>query len=350
MPGLFKGLKGSFKHHFVRPSQAQAYPQSLQFNPIVTHTESNGGTEVIGESGFIRLATNPWTASTDKNEMTFSFWMYPEKLSGETSGNHQVWWVYDPSNNSGGIGSLQIESSGLDFNLGSALYTQQGVGSINYNQWNHVLFSAKISTTMVTSGYTGGTEWDSNTNRQYSPRTEPDSRIHLVINGNTLHRYMQANTSASQQDGFFQNDFATGSGDTNLSQSVFNNQRQWGNIRIPTGTTEFNGGVPTNTDMWTSNSSEDCYFGVKPSGQNGYYGEDAYKGSIFQFWAKNQYYDLTNSSNIALFYNSGASVSSLPSNPIIYFNGGSRISSGTYNPGSSGVYQNRITSSSQTNP
>jgi len=344
------GLGGSFKHHFIRPSQgAQAYPESLQFNPIVTHTESNGGTEAIGESSFIRLATNPWTTNTNRNEITISFWMYPQQLSGETSGNHQVWWVYNPSNNSGSYGNLRIESSGIDF-LTPSVRTQQGVGSITYNQWNHILFSCKVSTTKVTSGYTGGTEWDSNTNRQYSPRTEPDSRIHLVINGTTLHRYVQANTSSSQQDGFFQNDFATGSGDTNLSQSVFNNQRQWGNIWIPTGTTNYNGGVPLTTDIWTGNSSEDCYFGVKPTGQNGYYGQHAFQGSIYQFWAKNQYYDLTSSSNIALFYNSGASVSSLPSGPIIYFSGGSRISSGTYNPGSSGVYQNRITSSSQTNP
>jgi len=333
------GLRGSFRHHYIRPSQGQAYPESLQFDPIVTHTESNGGTEVIGESAFIRLETNPWTANTNKNEITFSFWMYPEQLSGETSGNHQVWWVYNPSNNTGEWGNLRIESSGIDFYLNS-ITTQQGVGSITYNQWNHILFSAKLSTSTVTSGYTGGTEWDGNTNRQYSPRTEPDNRIHLVINGTPYHRYVQPNTSAQQQDGFFQNDFATGSTDTNLSQSVFNNQRQWGNIFVETG----------QTDIWTGNSSEDCYFGVKPTGQNGYYGQYAFKGSIYQFWAKNQYYDLTDSNNIALFYNSGSSVSVLPSSPIIYFSGGNRISSGTYNPGSSGVYQNRISSSSQTNP
>lgn len=349
MPGLFKGLKGSFKHHFVRPSNAQAYTSSFLFSPDVTHTESSAGSQPLTDSAYIQLKTNPWAANTNKNEMTFSFWMYPQKLSGETSGDHQVWWVYLPSNNSGGYGNLRIESSGIDFLLNS-VRTQQGVGSINYNQWNHILFSGKISTTMVTSGYTGGTGWDSSTNRQYSPRTEPDSRIHLVINGNTLHRYMQANTSSSQQDGFFQNDFATGSGDSNGSQSVFTNNRQWGNIWIPTGTTDYNGGVPTSTDIWTSNSSEDCYFGVKPTGSNAGNGEDAFKGSIFQFWAKNQYYDLTDANNIALFYNSGSSVSSLPSNPIIFFNGGARISSGTYSVGSSEVYLNRVTASTLTTP
>jgi hypothetical protein len=322
------GLGGSFKHHFIRPSQgAQAYPESLQFNPTATYPESAASNTNIGKFAYIRLDNNPFTTNINRNEITVSFWMYPEKLVNETSlgsENHQIYWVYDPTNNSGNFGRMALHSSGIDWKHRSISVADSG--SFNFNQWNHVLMSMKRDDTTVTSGHGGGS-LNTTTNRDTFNRTTPDDRIHLVINGVAQHRYVQPNT-AGQTDGFFQNDFRTGTAGDALT---------FGNVTINTATTE----------LFTGNSSEDCYFGTQ---YNNGYGHDAYKGSIYQFWAKNQYYDLTSSSNIALFYNSGASVSSLPSNPIIYFSGGSRISSGTYNPGSSGVYQNRITASSQTNP
>jgi hypothetical protein len=322
------GLGGSFKHHFIRPGQAQAYPESFQFNPTATYPESAASNTDIGKFAYIRLDNNPFATNINKNEITVSFWMYPEKLVNETSlgsENHQIYWVYDPTNNSGNFGRMALHSSAIDWKHRSISVADSG--SFNFNQWNHVLMSMKRDDTIVSSGYQGGS-WNSTTNRHTAPLQTPNDKIHLVINGVAQHRYVQPNTIINgvvQQDGFFQNDFAIG------------NDVLFGAVTINTVT----------TDLFTSNSSEDCYFGTQ---YNNGYGHDAYKGSIYQFWAKNQYYDLTDANNIALFYNSGASVSSLPSNPIIYFSGGSRISSGSYNPGSSGVYQNRITSSSQTNP
>ena len=322
------GLGGSFKHHFIRPSQAaQAYPESLQFNPTATYPESAAINTDIDKFAYIKLDTNPFAVNTNKNELTISVWIYPQQLVNETSlgsENHQIYWVYDPTNNGGNFGRMALHSSAIDWKHRSISVADSGF--FNFNQWNHVLMSMKRDNTTVTSGYQGGT-WNNSTKRDTSPRTTPDDRIHLVINGVAQHRYVQPNT-AGQTDGFFQNDFATGTSGNDIT---------FGKVTINN----------TTTDLFTGNSSEDCYFGTQ---YNNGYGHDAYKGSIYQFWAKNQYYDLTDANNIALFYNSGASVSSLPSNPVIYFSGGSRISSGSYNPGSSGVYQNRITSSSQTTP
>ena len=321
---MFTGLKGSFKHHFVRP-QAQAYTSSFLFSPTATYPESAGAnnTTDISKFAYIKLNTNPFAVNTNKNELTISVWIYPQQLPNETSLGSENHQIFDIENN---LGHMAMHSSGVDINMKSISIADSGF--VSFNQWNHILVSMKRDDTTVTSGHGGGS-LDTTTNKDTFNRTTPNDRVHLVTNGSAKHRYVQPNSSG-QTDGFFQNDFRTGTAGDALT---------FGDISINTAT----------TDLFTGNSSEDCYFGVNYRQATGYM-NDAYKGSIFQFWAKNQYYDLTDANNIALFYNSGASVSSLPSNPTVFFNGGSRISSGTYNVGSSQVYLNRVTASSLTTP
>ncbi len=329
MPGLFKGLKGSFKHHFVRPSTAQGYSASLAFDPDVTFAESETGNENINNFAYIRWFNN-FFANSNRSEITVSFWMYPQQLPGETSlgsEEHTIYWVHNPSNNTGQFGRLGMHSSKIDLAHQSISIADSGGANVSFNQWNHVLLSMKRDNTTVTSGHGGGS-LDTSTNRDTSNRTTPNDRIHLVVNGVAQHRYVQPNSSG-QTDGFFQNDFRTGTAGDALT---------FGQVTINS----------SSTDLFTANSSEDLYMGLKPLGNDK--GTNGFKGSIFQFYVSTTYYDLTDTNNIALFYNSGSSVSSLPANPVIFFNGGSRISSGSHLATSSQFALNDVTASSLSNP
>jgi hypothetical protein len=318
---------GSFKQHFY--DQQGFWPEIMHFDNTAVATNST----TLADTSFVRTNANMFgDDGVDGDRMTLSLWLYPIKQTNWTNDTrHYIY--YTKAGNA--LISLNHRGSGLEF-LTQSASLQDNSGNrvpqvLNFGQWNHILFSVKMDKTSVTSGSNTGTGWDNTTKRQYSFRTGDSSRLHLIINGTGYHRYVEPNQpgeDASNGTGFFQNNFAT---------ATTGDGRDFGTYLERS----------TGTSVLTTDNAADTYFGYKGGGT---YIAESFRGHLFQLWMKDAYYDLTDSNNVDLFYNSGSHVASLPSGPKLYLAGGGRFSSGSTDPDNDQLTVNKLLKSSLSKP
>lgn len=261
----------------------------------------------------IQFDSNLFGYSTSQSQLTFSVWLYPT-----ASTYSYIFYVDNRAVMSINGGKIYFDINGTGVNHSTA--------TITTNQWNHVLVSMRRSnTTLLSFGSDSGATFDFATKRSYNTGTGYQNDFHLVVNGTRYSRYIQPNTSPSIEDGFFQNDFATG---TTGASATFGEY--------------FDNNYGGTNQLFTSDNTTDTFLGSDNSPAN------YYNGDMFQFWLKNTFYDLTQSSNVALFRNSNnTSVSALPSAPVAYIVGGQYFNVGST---SSTYTLNNITTSSRSKP
>jgi len=256
------------------------------------HFSNNGGylSEVFnfGERNeYLRFSNNLFGLSSSHNELTFNVWIYPETTNAQ--------YIFDTD----GLASLHIQAGKIRLNINDTGVVHS-VQTINQNQWNQILISMRRNNDAVVShGSNSGSTFSMTTKRSYNTGTSYLNDFHMVVNGTRYSRYVQPNTSPSQQDGFFHNDFATGTTGTSASNGEY-----------------FDSQYGTTNQLFTSDNTTDTYVGTDYNGLNGF------QGDMFQWYLKDEYYDLLDSNNIDLFRDGSSHQDPLPSNPVCHIVGG----------------------------
>ena len=243
-----------------------------------------------------------------QDSLVFSVWVKPTQVWG--LGGHFI--IHTP-----GLASIYIESNtgkiGCDFN---GFGVTPGTPAVTYGQWNHILISARRSNSLVSFGTNSG-GWNSGTNTWNQTGTAYAHRFHMVINGTAYHRYVQANTSVSVEDGFIKNDFATGTTGTSATFGTF----------FPTS-----GG----NELFTSDNTTDSATSFYSNNQYVNY----YVGQMYQFYLDNKYYDMTQTDNLNRFRYNSTYVPTLPTPSRVWLVGGDQFNIGTNQSVVSNTYVN----------
>ena len=350
-------VKGFFNQHWAGTN---AVGDTIRFDPFPSDglAYGYGNPILLTDMSYFQTANSILPVSGTTTEITMSVWIRPQVTT--TSGNqtHYIFKVSEQVNDDYAYLSITKPSGytnvayvNLKFGGVDVTFTPQRL--INFDQWNHILFSVKNKGATFTFGHqSGGVEEGGKLVKNAG--THRGDRAHLVINGTAFHRYaepLQSGYTTSDpggwttNHGFFRNDFASGSSGASSSFGYYNTNIATDN----TDTSDPN--YPNNNegDVITGTADKDTIFG-------GYYGTATnpqtgvgyFRGEMFQFFLKDQYYDLTNSSNRDLFYDgsSGLPVSSLPSSPSVLFTAGLNgpDNDGTVNVGS--IVTNRLSTGS----
>lgn len=261
---------------------------------------------------------------------------FDNNLFGSTGNFEEVTfnvWLYPTSNDSGYI--FRVD----DNDAQAEMYIQNGTiklmtvhgqgitnfGTLNLNQWNHIVMSQRAGTVLTSFGTASGAAFDLSTKRVFNSGTGFLNDFHLMINGTLFSRYIEPGTS-----GFFHNDFAlddgiaAGGSATGVSTGIRATDGLYTNDARASGT------------LITSNNTGDTFIGIDGTGNAN---QNAFKGHMFQWYVDDEFYDLRQSSNRLLFRDSdGTSKSSLPANPLAFLTGGEHPITG-HNTG--GTFFNR---------
>lgn len=260
-------LTGFFRQHFATGDDRQA--NIIKFVP----TNLNAGQTLTAlQVARIRTAINPFGYGGGKATVLLSLWIYPRTLTNQTSSTIQtIYSNYDTTPDPDGW----PEGTTLDEKLQYYMRLQDGKldikffrrrlndssTTITYNQWNHILLSASIS-----SG---------------SANAHKADLFHLAVNG-TVRSYDYTGSNTTND---FGNDYDLSSGSDALLSSDNSMAFTWG------------------AQATIQDDGPDGNTGAVPSSyKNPYYGEQ------FQFYMDNEYLDIRQSSNLQKFYNSGSSV------------------------------------------
>mgnify|MGYP001222408545 FL=1 len=258
-----------------------------------------GKTFTFGTSSLLIFDTNLFGVAGDdvQSQMVFNVWVKPQQTWG--TGGHYI--IHTP-----GLASIFLESTSGQIGVNiNGFGVSSGTVAVNYNQWNHILISAQRSNSLVTFGSSSG-GWNSGTNTWTGLGSAYAHRFHMVVNGTAYHRYVQANSSPSVEDGFIKNDFATGSSGTAATYGNF----------FPT-----TGGDELFTSEQTTDSATAFYSGSQYV--------NYFVGQMYQFYLDNKYYDMTDTSNIDKFRYSNTYVPTLPMPTKVWLVGGDHFNLGT---------------------
>jgi len=345
-------VKGFFNQHWAGTN---AVGDTIRFDPYPSDglAYGYGNPILLNDMSYFQTAGNILPVSGTTTEITMSVWIRPQVTT--TSGNqfHYVFKVNEATGTDHAYlqitkpsGYTNVAFVSLKFGGVSLNFTPQRL--INFNQWNHILFSVKNKGATFGFGHQDGDTFSlSNFTSQHSGTSRGD-RTHLVINGTAFHRYAEPRQSGyysndpggwTTNHGFFRNDFASGDSGASASLGYYSTNITADN----TDTSDPN--YPNNNegDVVAGSATDDTIFGGHHgTASNPQTGVSYFRGEMFQFFLKDQYYDLTNSSNVDLFYNSGSPVSSLPSSPSVLFKAGLNgpDNDGTVNVGS--IVTNRL--------
>ena len=253
------------------------------------------------------------------HEVTFNVWLYPTsndagyifRVSGSSDSDGEAEMLI----HNGQIGLMTVHGQGIS-----------NFGTINLNQWNHIVMSQRAGTVVTSFGTSSGAVFDLASKRSYNSGTGYLNDFHLMINGTVFSRYIEPGTS-----GFFHNDFAiddgiaAGGSATGVSTGIRATDGRYTNDNRASET------------LITSDNTTDTFIGIDGTGNTN---QNAFKGHMFQWYVDDEYYDLRQTSNQNLFRDgsSGGSVSSLPANPLAFLTGGEHPITG-HNTG--GTFFNR---------
>lgn len=226
------GLNTFFRQHF---SQGQGIlGQVLDF--------TTPGARLVFDNNLFGYTTNQAGA-------TFNCWIYPTTTDFQyivkigASGNNSSVGNFEFSIQNGKIAILQIHGQGIS-----------NFGTINTNQWNHIVMSTRAGTVLTQFGTNNGATFDMTTKRTYNSGTGYLNDFHLMLNGTKYSRYIDPNRQ------FFQNDFATGNTGTSATFGNFFNDNQAEGIVI------------------TSDNVTDTKIGADSNGNNDF------QGHMFQLY------------------------------------------------------------------
>lgn len=285
-------ITGSWRQHFSGDSSVG---EVFNFDPTadvsLANTALSGIARIESENNIMGVG------GTDvQNEFTFSAWIYPQAPSGHTVDTaHHIFFANNRY-------VLIYGDGALHFSLNTTAMAR-GMGiTVPFNQWNHVLISARRNHNETLSfGLNNGATFNNTTKISYNTGTGQRAELHVVINGVGKHRFIvprQAgyassdNVSWSEPYGYFRNDFATGTTGTNATFGHYS----------------YNS---ASSDLFNSDGTTNSHIGMQPHDASN--GKNFFKGDMYQFYLTNRYYDLNEASNVALFRNSdGTPVSRLP--------------------------------------
>ena len=344
-------VKGFFNQHWAGTN---AVGDTIRFDPYPSEglAYGYGSPILLNDMSYFQTAGNILPVSGTTTEITMSVWIRPQvtettgdqfhyifKVSEQVNDDHAYLQIIKPS------GYTNVAYVSLKFGGVSLNFAPQRL--INFNQWNHILFSVKNKGATFSFGHQDGEDFDLTTKIVKNAGSSRGDRTHLVINGTAFHRFAVPRQSGytsndpggwTTNHGYFRNDFA--SGDTGASATF-----GYYSTNITDDDTDTNDpNYPNNNegDVVSGSATDDTIFGGHYGTANPQTGVNYFRGEMFQFWLKDQYYDLLNSSNVDLFYNSGSPVSSLPASPSVLFKAGLNgpDNDGTVNVGS--IVTNRL--------
>jgi len=274
------------------------------------HFAQQGGN--IGEvqefskpNAHLQFDNNLFGSTGNSGEVTFNVWLYPTSTAAG--------YIFKVDGGSGGAdGNAHFNIS--NSKIGQLTVHGQGIsnfGTINMNQWNHIVVSQRAGTVLTSFGTIDGAAFDFASKRTYNSGTGYLNDFHLLLNGQLFSRYIEPGSS-----GFFHNDFAiddgiaAGGSATGVSTGSNATDGHWENDSRASGT------------IITSDNVTDTFVGVDTNQNN------PYKGHMFQWYVDDEFYDLKQTSNQNLFRDGSGHKSSLPANPLSFITGGDELVTG----------------------
>ena len=281
------------------------------------HFAQEGG--ILGEvfdftypDAHLRFDNNLFGRVSNFDEVTFNVWIYPTstdagyifRVDGAGAGNDGDAEMYISN---GKISLLQVHGQGIS-----------NFGTINTNQWNHIVMSQRAGTSLTNFGTSSGAAFDLSTKKTFNSGTGYLNDFHVMINGQVFSRYIEPGAS-----GFFYNDFAiddgiaAGGSATGVSSGSNATFGHYNNDSQASGT------------LLTTDSVTDTFIGIDGSGNQN---QNHFKGHMFQWYVDDEFYNLRTTSNQNLFRDGSSHKSSLPANPLALLTGGDTLGTGTNFP------------------
>lgn len=287
-------LTGFFRQHFATGDDRQA--NIIKFVP----TNLNAGQTLSGlQAAKIRTTVNAFGGDGSKPTILLSLWIYPRTLTNQTSSTIQT--IYSNYLETPSVGwptgttldqklqyYMRLQDGKLDIKFFRRRINDSQT-TITYNQWNHILLSASI-----TSG---------------NPNVNRADLFHLAVNG-TVRSYDYTGSNTTND---FGSDYDLSAGADSLLSSDNAMAFTWGaQANVQDDGPDGDGGTVAG-------------FYINP-----FYGEQ------FQFYMDNEYLDIRQSSNLQKFWNSGSSVPylDLPTGstnplPLVKITNGRKFNSGS---------------------
>jgi len=283
-------IGGVFRQHFALANNGKdSDSKILQFLPVET-TGGNGTVGASGEFANITCENALMTAGGGPNTvLTMSVWVYP--VAGTSS--------FESANTPHTIAS-QLDEDNVS-GSGTSYIQISSDGKVNFKFRQRL-----VSHNVATISYS---QWN-HILISMSASTTGNDIIHLVVNG-TRYTYQSGNNNISGT-------VTIGNGDQ---------------IIDPDDDFNFHMGYKTTDSTYSE-------------------GTNAFKGSMYQFYFDNQYYDMSQSSNILKFRTSGGN--SLPNfdlpnqSPLILITDFKTFNSGINGPGI--IVRNRVSTSTLPKP
>ena len=213
------GINQFFRQHFAQGTSILG--QVLDF--------TTPGARLVFDNNLFGYTTNQAGA-------TFNCWIYPTTTDFQyvfkigASGNPASHGNFEFSIQNGQISQLQIHGQGIS-----------NFGTINTNQWNHIVMSTRAGTVLTSFGSSSGAAFSMTNKRVYNSGTAYLNDFHLMLNGTKYSRYVDPNRQ------FFQNDFATGATGADATfGSFFNDDQDEGIVITSDNVTDTSVGADSN--------------------------------------------------------------------------------------------------------